>query len=92
MASRYGRKKRRAHLAKISDLQQRLDFLPRAVRMRIMVGDLAMLDWKYQLSETAIHQGLTDAEIIHVAEQIAVKFHERMRAELGRADGRQSQG
>jgi len=87
MASRYGRKKRKAHLARISDLQQRLDQLPRAVRMRIMVGDVAMLDWKYQLSEKAIHDGLTDAEIIHIAEQVAIKFHERMKAELGRQNG-----
>jgi hypothetical protein len=89
MASRYGRKTRRQHLARIAELEQNQRVLMRNLEphtsdlhIAIVVGKAVMLDWKYQLSDNVLKDGMTDAEAIHVAEQVAVKFYERMKAEL----------
>lgn len=50
--------------------------------MAIVDGRVVLLDWKYALSDRILRDGITDAEAIHIAEQVAIKFYERMKVEL----------
>lgn len=63
---------------------------PKELSMRaIVAGRVVMLDWKYALSEKVLREGMTEAEIIHIAEQVAVQFYHRMKRELygGKSEG-----
>jgi len=80
----------------LTDLpKERLDTLQRYMRLRIVCGDDPVPDpnakvahggyeWNYAVSKDLFDRGLAERDIIHIAEQIAVKFHERMTAQLGR--------
>lgn len=63
--------------------------LKRYVHMTLVHGDQPYVaggkrfDWNYAISEAALQKGLTEHQIIHIAEQIAVQFHKRMVEELG---------
>lgn len=87
MGNRYGRKQRRQHLAKIETLQKAIMAGEKNMSMVAIVDNrVVLLDWKYALSENILREGMTDAEMIHIAEQVAVKFYERMKQVL--ANGR----
>lgn len=61
----------------------------RMVHMTLVHGDEPYIvrgkrfDWNYAISEKALRNGLSEHQIIHIAEQIAMKFHERLVEELG---------
>lgn len=106
MASRYGRNQRRKHRSEIELLRAANDTLTANLftaigasdkqlsMMAIVAGRVVLLDWKYALSDRILREGITDAEAIHIAEQVAVKFYERMKAELHgwKPEGREARG